>query len=114
MMEIVAKYVGLTRLPDSVRVLFKGMLEVFRYRHQLVFSWLVLMQMILTGPRTLKGLARIAPSHIAEWHFRRLLSAGYWSLRILLWWFAEAIIRALPEPEDKVVYVVGDGSKKGA
>jgi hypothetical protein len=111
-MEIIAKYVGLTRLPDSVRVLFKGMPEVFRHRHQLVFSWLVLMQMILTGPRTLKGLARTAPSHIAEWHFRRLLSAGYWNLRILLWWFAEATIRALPEPEDKVVYVVGDGSKK--
>ena len=111
-MEMITKYVGLTRLPDSVRVLFKGMPEVFRYRHQLVFCWLVLMQMILTGPRTLKGLARIAPSHIAEWHFRRLLSAGYWSLRILLWWFAEATIRALPEPEDKVVYVVVDGSKK--
>jgi len=56
-MEIVAKCVGLTHLPEFVRVLFKGMPEVFRHRHQLVFCWLVLIQMIFTGPRTLKGLS---------------------------------------------------------
>ena len=111
-MEIVAKWVGLTHLPDFVRILFRGMPAVFRHRHQLVFCWLVLMQMILTGPRTLKGLSQVAPSHIAEWHFRRLLTAGYWNLRILLWWFAEEAIKSFPPPEDKVVYVVADGSKK--
>jgi hypothetical protein len=112
MIEVLAKYHGLTYLPDFVRVLFKGMPAVFRHRHQLVFCWLVLMQMIFTGPRTLKGLSRVAPSHITEWLFRRLLSAGYWNLRILLWWFVEGAIKAFPAPEDKVVYVVGDGSKK--
>jgi hypothetical protein len=112
MMETIVKFTGFTYLPDFVRVLFKGMPSVFRYRHQLVFCWLVLMQMILTGPRTLKGLSQMAPSHIAEWHFRRLLAARYWSLHILLWWFAEGAIKSFPEPEDKVVYVAGDGSKK--
>ena len=111
-MEIAAKWIGLTRLPDFVRVLFRGMPGVFRHRHALVFSWLVLMQMILSGPRTLKGLSNSAPSHIGEWHFRRLLSAGYWNLRILLWWFAEEAGKAFPPPEDKVLYVVADGSKK--
>jgi hypothetical protein len=111
-METMAKYIGLTHLPDFVRVLFKGMPAVFRHRHQLVFCWLVLTQMILSGPKTLKGLSQAAPSHIAEWHFRRLLSAGYWNLRILLWWFAEETIKTLPPAEDRVVYAVGDGSKK--
>jgi len=111
-MEIVAKWVGLTHLPDFVRILFRGMPAVFRHRHQLVFCWLVLMQMILTGPRTLKALSRVAPSHIAEWHFRRLLSAGYWSLQLLLSWFSEEAIKSFPPPEDKTVYAVTDGSKK--
>lgn len=111
-MEIVAKCVGLTHLPEFVRVLFKGMPEVFRHRHQLVFCWLVLIQMIFTGPRTLKGLSMIAPSHISEWHFRRLLAAGYWSLELLLLWFADEAIKSFPAPEDKVMYIVGDGSKK--
>ncbi len=111
-METITQYVGLTHFPDFVRVFFKGMPEVFRYRHKLVFCWLVLMQMILSGSKTLKGFSRVAPSHIAEWHFRRLLCAGYWSLHILLWWFAEAAIKAFPPPEDNVLFVVADGSKK--
>jgi hypothetical protein len=111
-MEIAAKYVGLTHLPDFVRVLFKGMPAVFRHRHQLVFCWLVLMQTILTGPRTVKGLCRLAPSHIAEWHVRRLLCAAYWSLHLVLSWAAEEAIKTFPAPEDKTVYVVADGSKK--
>jgi hypothetical protein len=111
-METLARYVGITRLPDSVRLLFKGMPGVFRHRHQLVFCWLVVMHMVLAGPKTLKALSRTAPSHIAEWHFRRLLCAGYWNLRILLWWFAEEAIKSFPPPEDKVVYVDADGSKK--
>jgi hypothetical protein len=111
-MEFFAKYVGLTYLPPFVRVLFKGMPMVFRHRHQLVFCWLVLTQMILNGPRTLKGLSHVAPSHVGEWHFRRLLCAGYLNSLILLWWFAEEAIKAFPAPEDRVIYVVSDGSKK--
>ena len=111
-MGMVARYAGLTYLPDFVRVLFKGMPGVFRHRHQLVFCWLVLMQILVTGPRTLKALCRGAPSHIAEWHLRRLLCAGYWSLHVLLSWFAEEAIKAFPQAEDQVVFVVADGSKK--
>lgn len=111
-MEIGGKGVILTHLPDFVRVLFRGMPGIFRHRHQLVFCWLVLMQMILSGPRTLKGLSRAAPPHIREWHFRRLLYAGYWSLHIMLYWFAEEAIKSFPPPEDRTAYVASDGSKK--
>ena len=111
-MDTIIEHVGLTHFPNFVRVFFKGMPEVFRHRHKLVFCWLVLMQMILSGSKTLKRFSRVARSHIAEWHFRRLLCAGYWSLHILLWWFAEAAIKAFPPPEDNVLFTVADGSKK--
>ena len=61
-------------LPLFVRLLLRGLPGVFQYRHQLVFSWLLLMQIIAPGRNTLKQLARYTPLHIAEWHFRRLLS----------------------------------------
>jgi hypothetical protein len=101
-----------TWLPPAIRILFKGMPGVWRHRHQLVFCWLIVMQIVTSGARTLSGLAQSAPGFITEWRFRRLLSAGYWSLKVLLHWFAEEAIKSLPAPENKVVYVIADGSKK--
>ena len=97
-------------LPLFVRLLLRGLPGVFRYRHQLVFSWLLLMQIIAPRRNTLKQLARYTPLHIAEWHFCCLLSASYWSFRLLLRWFASEAIKRFPPPSDGVIYVIGDGS----
>jgi len=101
-----------TWLPPAIRILFKGMPGVWRHRHQLIFCWLIVMQIVTSGARTLTGLSQSAPGFITEWRFRRLLSAGYWSLKVLLRWFAEEAIKSLPEPENKVLYVIADSSKK--
>ena len=101
-----------TWLPAAIRILFKGMPGVWRHRHQLVFCWLIVMQIVTSGARTLSGLSQSAPGFITEWRFRRLLSAGYWSLKVLLHWFAEEAIKSLPVPENQVLYVIADGSKK--
>lgn len=101
-----------TCFPPAIRILFKGMPGVWRHRHRLVFCWLIVMQSVTSGARTLSGLSQSAPGFITEWRFRRLLSAGYWSLKVLLHWFAEEAIKSLPTPENKVVYVIVDGSKK--
>jgi len=104
---------GLTHLPSHVRLLFKGMPGVWRHRHQLIFCWLVVMHMVLSGPRTLTKLALSAPRHITGWRFRRLLSATYWNLKMVLCWFAEETIKVLPPPKNNVIYLISDGSKKG-
>ena len=70
------------------------------------------MQIIAPGRNTLKQLARYTPLHIAEWHFRRLLSASYWSFRLLFRWFASEAIKRFPPPSDGVIYVIGDGSHR--
>ena len=85
---------------------------VWRHRHQLVFSWLIVMQIVTSGARTLTGLSRAAPRFITEWRFRQWLDAGCWSLKVLLHWFAMETIKALDEPENKVLYLIADGSKK--
>jgi hypothetical protein len=101
-----------TCLPPAIRILFNGMPGVWRHRHRLIFCWLIVMQIVTSGSRTLVGLSRSAPGFITEWRFRRLLSAGYWSLKLLLQWFAEETIKSLPAPENQVLYVITDGSKK--
>jgi hypothetical protein len=101
-----------TRLPPTIRILFNGMPGVWRHRHHLIFCWLIVMQIVASGPKTLTGLSQSAPGFITEWRFRRLLAAGYWSLKVLLHWFAEETIKSLPAPENHVLYVIVDGSKK--
>ena len=55
-------------------------------------------QAISQEKATLKGLARLAPRQIAEWHLRRLLTATYWNWLILLRWFADQVIATLASP----------------
>ena len=102
----------LTYLPCFVRSVFRGMPGVWKSRHQLMFCWLVFMQAVFPGRKSLKELSRWSPSWVPEWRFRRLLKAGYWSIHVLLEWFAQETIKTLPVPEDGVVYVFGDGSQK--
>jgi len=61
------------------------------------------MQIVTSRARTLSGLSQLSPGFITEWRFRRLLSAGYWSLKALFHWFAEEAIKSLPVPENQVL-----------
>ncbi len=102
----------LTYLQSSFRSMFRGMPQIFRYRHQLMFFWLIFLQIVASGPKTLVGLSRSGPSWVAEWRFRRLLSAAYWHLGSLIFWFSSKAISAFPPSQEGVMYVITDGSKK--
>jgi hypothetical protein len=101
-----------TRLPKPVANWLHVLRPMFHHRHHLVFCWLLVCQAIYQEKATIKGLARLAPRHIAEWHLRRLLTATYWNWRVLLWWFADQVIATLPAPEDGVCYLVVDSTLK--
>ena len=102
----------LTYLQSSFRSLFRGMPQIFRYRHQLTFFWLVFLQIVASGTKTLAGLSRSGPDRITEWRFRRLLCAGYWHLECLMFWFSVKAISSFPPPRGGVLYLIADGSKK--
>jgi DDE family transposase len=101
-----------TYLPKSISNWLQVLRPMFRHRHHLVFCWLLVCQAVYQEKATLKGLARLAPRHIAEWHLRRLLTATSWNWRVLLWWFADELIATLPPPEDGICYVVVDSTLK--
>jgi hypothetical protein len=99
-------------LPKPVTNWLHVLRPMFHHRHHLVFSWLLVCQATYQEKATIKGLARLAPRHIAEWHLRRLLTATYWNWRVLLWWFVDQVIATLPPPEDGVCYLVVDSTIK--
>jgi hypothetical protein len=99
-------------LPLWIRTIFKGLPGVWKGRHLLLFYWLVFMQAPVPGKKTVKELSRWTPSHITEWRFRRLLKATYWSLEIMISWFAWEAIMSFPPPKDGVICIVGDSSHK--
>jgi hypothetical protein len=92
--------VRLTCLPTQVAHWLHVRRPMLRQRHHLVCCWWLVCQTIDQEKATVTGFARLAPRHIAEWHLRRLLTAAYWHARIVLWWFADQAITALPPPEE--------------
>jgi serine/threonine protein kinase len=95
-------------LPTPVTNGLHVLRPMFHHRHHVVFSWLLVCQATYQEKATIKGLARLAPRPIAEWHLRRLLTATYGNGRGLWWWVVDQVIATRPPPEDGVGYLVVD------
>ena len=104
--------VTVTYLPLFVTILFRGMPGMWKSRHRLVLCWLVVLQALFPGRKTLAELARWSPASITVWRLRRVLKAAYWDVHLLVEWWAQEALNALPPPKDGRLYVVGDGSEK--
>jgi Transposase DDE domain len=104
--------VTVTYLPLFVTLLFRGMPGIWKSRHRLMLCWLVLMQALFPGRKTLEELARWTPAHVTVWRWRRLLKAAYWDVQLLVTWWGEEALRCLPPPKDGTLHLVGDGSVK--
>jgi len=104
--------VTVTYLPLFVTLLFRSMPGMWKGRHRLILCWLIVMQALFPGRKTLEELARWTPAAITVWRFRRVLKAAYWDIHLLVaWWVAEAL-QTLPPPKDGTLSLVGDGSVK--
>jgi hypothetical protein len=104
--------IKMSYLPFFVRYIFKGMPGVWKGRHLLIFYWLVFMQIVVPGRKTLKEISRYTPLHIPEWRLRRMLKATYWTIEIVITWFAMETMKCFPPPKDGIIYLVGDSSHK--
>jgi len=103
---------NITSVPMFVTQLFRGMPGVWKHQHRLILIWLIVMQALFPGRKSVAALARWTPSDITEWRFRRLLKAAYWDVYRLIDWWAHQVISVLPPPEDGVLTLTGDGSDK--
>ena len=92
--------IAVTYLPLFVTLLFRGMPGMWKGRHRLLLGWLIVMQALFPGRKTLEELARWTPGSLTVWRFRRLLKAAYWAVHVLgAWWGAEALQTATQRRE---------------
>jgi hypothetical protein len=104
---------ALTCLPRRVSQCLRVLGPCFHHRHQLACSGLLVWHLRYGERANLKALARHGPQHLAYQHYRRLLCAASWCTKTLLWWFADPALQAFPPPEDGILYLVGDSTRKG-
>jgi hypothetical protein len=102
--------IAFTYLPGFVTMVFRGMPTVWRGRHRLLFCWLVFMQAVHPGRKTLEEMARWTPTAITAWRFGRLLKATYWNVHLLVSWLAQDLLMTLPAPTNGILHLFGDGS----
>jgi Transposase DDE domain len=99
-----------TYLPGFVTIVFRGMPTVWRGRPRLIFCWLVFMQAVHPGRKTLEEMARWTPAAITAWRFGRLLKATSWNVHLLVSWLAQDLVATLPPPPNGILHLFGDGS----
>jgi hypothetical protein len=102
--------IAFTYLPGFVTMVFRGMPTVWRGRHRLIFCWLIFIQAVYPGRKTLEEMARWTPATITAWRFGRLLKAAYWNVHLLVSWLAQDLLTTLPAPANGILYLFGDGS----
>ena len=109
--------IAFTYLPALVTASFQGMPGVWKSHHRLMLCWLIFMQALYPGRKTLQEMARWTPATITAWRLARLLKATYWSVHLLVTWMAQDLLATLPPPTNRILYLIGDGSqadKRGA
>jgi hypothetical protein len=102
--------IAFTSLPGFVTMVLRGMPTVWRGRHRLIFCWLIFMQAVSPGRKTLAEMARWTPATITAWRFGRLLKAAYWNVHLLVSWLAQDLVATLPPPTNGILSLCGDGS----
>ena len=99
-----------TYLPGFVTMVFRGMPIVWRGRHRFLLCWLVFMQAVHPGRKTLEEMAQWTPAAITAWRFGRLLKAASWNVHLLVSWLGQDLLTTLPPPTNGILYLCGDGS----
>jgi Transposase DDE domain len=101
--------IAFTSLPGFVTMVLRGMPTVWRGRHRLLFCWLIFLQAVHPGRKTLEEMARWTPATSTAWRFGRVLKAAYWNVHLLVSWLAQDLMATLPAPANGILYLFGDG-----
>jgi hypothetical protein len=98
-----------TSLPSFVTIVLRSMPTVWRGRHRLLLCWLICMQAVHPGRKTLDEMARWTPTASTAWRFGRLLKAASWNVPLRVGWLGQDRLATLPPPTHGVRYLFGDG-----
>jgi hypothetical protein len=102
--------IAFTYLPGCVTLVLRGMPTVWRGRPRLIFCWLIFMQAVHPGRKTLEAMAKWPPATVTAWRCGRLLKAAYGTVHRLVSWLAQDLMATLPAPANGLLSLFGDGS----
>src|SRR6266851_4989434 len=88
--------IAFTSLPGFVTIVLRGMPNVWRGRHRLLLCWLIFMQAVSPGRKTLEERARWTPATMTAWRFGRLRKATYGNVPLIVRWLAQDLVTTLP------------------
>jgi hypothetical protein len=107
---VLHRRIAFTSLPGFVTLVLHGMPTVWRGRHRLIFCWLIFIQAVHPGRKTLEEMARWTPATLTAWRFGRWLTAAYGNVHLLVSWLAQDLLVTLPPPAHGSLSLCGDGS----
>jgi hypothetical protein len=101
--------IAFTYLPGFVTLVLRGLPIVWRGRHRLMLCWLIFLQAVHPGRKTLAEMARWTPAPVTAWRFGRLRKATYGNVPLRVRWVAQERLATWPAPRHGVWYLLGDG-----
>jgi hypothetical protein len=104
---------ALPRLPRGVSQGLRVLGPCFHHRHPLVCRWRLVRPLVDGDRANLQERRRHGPAPLASQPSRRLLWAGSWGTTARRWGCAAQALQAFPPPEDGLLSLVGDRTRKG-
>jgi hypothetical protein len=74
---VLSAMIAVTYLPLFITLRFRGMPGMWKGRHRLFLCWLIVMQALFPGRKTLAELARWTLASITVWRLRRVLKGDF-------------------------------------
>jgi hypothetical protein len=106
---------GSTCIPRKVYQVLYPLKRHFRCaqgQHFLVCCWLLMALIRAPGKGTLKGLKPYLPPTLKYWTTLRMIRSRQWEPQAVVCTMATGTLRALPPPDDGVLYLIGDSTLK--
>jgi hypothetical protein len=91
---------------------FKPVFRCVQARHFSVFCWLLMALILDNGKGRLKDLCHYLPPKLRYWTLMRMVRSGQWDASVLVRAMSHDVLNWLPAPEDGVIHLSADKTRK--
>jgi hypothetical protein len=91
---------------------FKPVFRCVQARHFSVFCWLLMALILDNGKGKLKDLCEYLPPKLRYWTLMRMVRSGQWNAAVLVEKMSHDVLHWLPAPEDGVIHLSADKTRK--
>jgi hypothetical protein len=81
-------------------------------RHFVLFCWIIVGLITVSGKGKIKSLVLISPQRIKYWALMLMIRSNWWNPTQLLEDMSTHVLRSLPPPTDKTLHLIADKTLK--